>query len=90
MKSLTINQTMDLILTYTDGIKPGQAPEFLRNELAHLRKLKMAHPKGGLLPYPKGESIKRFIEISSPTFGFIQNFNSAQAFKNNKLKTAAV
>lgn len=91
MKILTINQTIDLITSYFDEIKPAKAPQSLYAELKHLKELKFEHPKGGLLPYKNGRWVERLIkDVKEIPFGsqkvnFGKSFNSAQKFAHNRL-----
>ncbi len=62
MEILTVNQTMDRILTFMDEMKPKKAPQKLFDELTALQKTKMSHPKGGLLPYPRSVQIDKTIQ----------------------------
>jgi len=89
MNVLTINQTIDLITSHMDEIRPQKASAKLYAELKHLRELKMKHPKGGLLPYSGSQQIKTKIE-SKNNFGFIQNFNRATSFTHNRIKEFAL
>ena len=96
MKNLTVNQTMDSIISYMDEIHPVKAPSSLYNKLKRLRKIKMDNINGGLLPYAKGREIVRQIAIakSSALSGvsnqyFTQNFNPAQKFKHNTSHSAS-
>jgi len=91
MKNLTINQAIDKITTYLDSTKPSKNHDFLRKELSRIRALKMEHPKGGLLPYPKGFYIETYLMAqSSGSFDYVNNINRASLFAENKIKELAL
>lgn len=80
---------MDIILSYMDEIYPTKAPASLYKEIKNLRAIKMSHPKGGLLPYQKSREIELIIKAQSEPFSFVQNFNRASSFKQNRIAAFA-